>query len=65
MHRLHFNTDEMMELDQTLGVLHSLGTVITQICNVETGKPDYASLADMGRLVAEKANNILVTIQQE
>jgi len=53
----------MMELDQTLCVLHSLGTVITQVCNLETVEPDYPSLADMGRLVTEKANNVLETIQ--
>ncbi len=63
MHRLHFHADEMMELDQTLCVLHSLGTVITQVCNLETEEPDYPSLSDMGRLVTEKANNVLDTIQ--
>ena len=63
MHRLHFHADEMMELDQTLCVLHSLGTIITQVCNLETEEPDYPSLADMGRLVTEKANNVLDAIQ--
>lgn len=63
IHRLHFHADEMMELDQTLCVLHSLGTVITQVCYLETEKPDYPSLADMGRLVTEKANDVLETIQ--
>ncbi len=51
-----------MELDQTLRVLHSLGTVITQVCNLETEEPDYPSLADMDRLVTEKANNVLDAI---
>ena len=63
MHRLHFAAEEMMELDQTLWVLHSLGTIITQVCNLETEEPDYPSLADMGRLVSEKAEALLETIQ--
>ena len=63
MHRLHFTVYEMAELDRTFCTLSSLGSIITRTCNLETDKLDYASLADMGRLVSEKAGVLLEAIQ--
>lgn len=63
MHRLEFRADEMMDLDKTLCELHSLGSIITHVCYLERFTTDQAALPDMGRLVSEKANIALETIQ--
>ena len=48
MHRLTFTAEDMFEMDRLFCILHSLGTIITQVCNLETEEPDIPSLADLG-----------------
>ncbi len=64
MHRRTFTAEDMFEMDRLFCILHSLGTIITQVCNLETEEPDIPSLADLGRLVREKADFGLEQIQE-
>lgn len=52
-----------MELDAVLCQLHSLGTVVTPISNLESEEPDLTALADLGRIITSISMKTLNVIQ--
>jgi hypothetical protein len=53
----------ILEVDAALCQLHSLGTVVTQISNLESEEPDLTALADIGRIITSLSMNTLNVIQ--
>jgi hypothetical protein len=58
-----YSDQTIMDVDVALCQIHSLGTVVTQISNLESEEPDLTALADLGRIIASLSMNTLNVIQ--
>jgi hypothetical protein len=61
---LKYSETEMDSMDRAMCYLESLGSAITRLSLYEDEPHDMSVMADMGRLVSEKASTLLDAIQR-
>ncbi len=59
------NTENtLVSLDETVGKLESMGTILVHLATSESEYPELTSLADLGRIITSLAKEALVIVSE-